>query len=413
LTCIERKFYNSSMDGIEKLKEIKQYMDVEDPETTSSSLLPPLLAEDQELPSCHSAIPQDTKAKADSLPIFHATMQGGRKVPILKTVLTSACERNCYYCAFRSGRDMRRHTFKPEELASIYLSMYTSGAVKGIFLSSGVAGGGIRTQDKLIAAAEVLRNKFHYRGYLHLKIMPGSEYDQVVRTMELADRVSVNLEGPTTERLSRLAPQKMFLEELLTPLRWVEEIRNNQPAVKTWNGRWPSSTTQFVVGGAGESDLELLRASDYLYRKLRLRRAYFSGFKPVEGTPLEGQQAVNPWRTHRLYQASFLLRDYGFTYEDLPFASTGDLPLQEDPKLAWARVNLSQTPLEVNRADLQQLLRIPGIGQRGARAIISARQRNRLNDLNDLKSLGVYSERAAPFILLSGRRPAFQLGLFE
>jgi predicted DNA-binding helix-hairpin-helix protein len=245
-----------------------------------------------------------------------------------------------------AGHDMRRHTFKPEELASIYVNMYTSGAVKGMFLSSGVAGGGVRTQDRLIAAAEVLRYKFNYQGYLHLKIMPGAEYAQVERTMQLADRVSVNLEGPTTERLGLLAPQKIFLDELLKPLRWVEEIRLNQPPVKGWNGRWPSSTTQFVVGGVGDTDLELLRASDYLYRKLRLRRTYFSGFKPVSGTPLEQNPAVNPWRTYRLYQASFLLRDYGFTYEDLPFGFSGDLPLHEDPKLAWAREHLSQSPLE-------------------------------------------------------------------
>jgi predicted DNA-binding helix-hairpin-helix protein len=392
------------MDGMQKLLGIAEHMGVEDPDP-----LTPQVETGQELPACHTSAAKNER----TLPIFHSSLPNGQKVPILKTVLTSACERNCYYCAFRAGRDMRRYTFKAEELASIYMKMYTSGAVKGIFLSSGVAGGGVRTQDKLIAAAEVLRQTFNYQGYLHLKIMPGAEYAQVERTMQLADRVSVNLEGPTSERLSRLAPQKMFLEELLKPLRWVEEIRTSQPGSQGWNGRWPSSTTQFVVGGAGESDLELLRASDYLYRRLRLRRAYFSGFKPVEGTPLQEQPAVNPWRTYRLYQASFLLRDYGFTYEDLPFAVSGDLPLQEDPKLAWARMNLSQAPLEVNRADLQQLLRIPGIGQRGARAIITARQRHRLHDLDDLKFLGILSERAAPFILLSGRRPAFQLRLFE
>jgi predicted DNA-binding helix-hairpin-helix protein len=391
------------MDGMQKLLGLAEHMGVEDPDP-----LIPQVEPGQELPSCHTSAAKNER----TLPIFHSSLPNGQKVPILKTVLTSACERNCYYCAFRAGRDMRRYTFKAEELASIYMNMYTSGAVKGIFLSSGVAGGGMRTQDKLIAAAEVLRQKFNYQGYLHLKIMPGAEYAQVERTMQLADRVSVNLEGPTSERLSRLAPQKMFLEELLKPLRWVEDIRTSQPGNQGWNGRWPSSTTQFVVGGAGESDLELLRASDYLYRRLRLRRAYFSGFKPVEGTPLQEQPAVNPWRTYRLYQASFLLRDYGFTYEDLPFAVSGDLPLQEDPKLAWARMNLSQAPLEVNRADLQQLLRIPGIGQRGARAIITARQRHRLHDLDDLKSLGILSERAAPFILLAGRRPAFQLRLF-
>jgi predicted DNA-binding helix-hairpin-helix protein len=403
LTGNEQKFYNTCMDGMQKLLGIAEHMGVEDPDP-----LTPQVETGQELPACHTSAAKNER----TLPIFHSSLPNGQKVPILKTVLTSACERNCYYCAFRAGRDMRRYTFKAEELASIYMKMYTSGAVKGIFLSSGVAGGGVRTQDKLIAAAEVLRQKFNYHGYLHLKIMPGAEYAQVERTMQLADRVSVNLEGPTSERLSRLAPQKMFLEELLKPLRWVEEIRTSQPGSQGWNGRWPSSTTQFVVGGAGESDLELLRASDYLYRRLRLRRAYFSGFKPVEGTPLQEQTAVNPWRTYRLYQASFLLRDYGFTYEDLPFAVSGDLPLQEDPKLAWARMNLSQAPLEVNRADLQQLLRIPGIGQRGARAIITARQRHRLHDLDDLKSLGILSERAAPFILLSGRRPAFQLRLF-
>jgi predicted DNA-binding helix-hairpin-helix protein len=398
------------MDGMQKLLALAEYMKVEDPDPSTPEGPPPV--EGQELPACHTSHPDSTQSKNKTLPVFHASVGGGRKVPIIKTVLTSACERNCYYCTFRAGHDIRRHTFKPEELAATYLSMYRSGAVQGIFLSSGVAGGGIRTQDRLIAAAEVLRNKFNYQGYLHLKIMPGAEYAQVERTMQLADRVSVNLEGPTTERLGLLAPQKLFLDELLRPLRWVEQIRMNQPATMAWNGRWPSSTTQFVVGGAGESDLELLRASDYLYRKLRLRRAYFSGFKPVEGTPLENQQAVNPWRTHRLYQASFLLRDYGFSYEDLPFASTGDLPLHEDPKLAWARENLSQAPLEVNRADMQQLLRIPGIGIRGARAIVTARQRHRLNELEDLKSLGILSERAAPFILLSGRRPAFQLRLF-
>jgi predicted DNA-binding helix-hairpin-helix protein len=407
---MELKFYNVSMDGMQKLLELAEHMGVEDPDDRVPAGAPPAAGE--ELPTCHTSHPKNAKPKEEALPIFKASIGGGRKVPIIKTVLTSACERNCYYCAFRAGRDSRRHTFQSEELASIYMNMYNSGAVKGMFLSSGIAGGGVYTQDRLIAAAEVLRFKFNYQGYLHLKIMPGADYAQVERTMQLADRVSVNLEGPTTERLSLLAPQKVFLDELLKPLRWVEQIRSQQPAYKGWNGRWPSSTTQFVVGGVGESDLELLRASDYLYRKLSLRRAYFSGFSPVKGTPLEGQPAVNPWRTHRLYQASFLLRDYGFTYEDLPFAASGDLPLHEDPKLAWARENLSQTPMEVNRADLQQLMRIPGIGAHGARAIISARQRHRLKNLDDLKTLGVWSERAAPFILLSGRRPSYQLPLF-
>ncbi len=390
-------------------------MAVEDPEPVMPSTPAPV--EGQDPSDCpgykpHRTDPDRPTGKEDSLPIGYATLPGGKKVPMIKTVLTSACERNCYYCCFRSGRDFRRETFKPEELASTFLRIYQSGAVQGIFLSSGVAGGGVRTQDRLIDTAEVLRNRLSYRGYLHLKIMPGAEKEQIVRAMQLADRVSVNLEGPTTARLSQLAPQKLFMDELLRPLRIIEEVRKSQPGVRGWNGHWPSSTTQFVVGAVGESDLELLRAADYLHNRLKLARVYYSGFGPVAETPFEDHPRVDPWRTFRLYQASFLLRDYGFQYEDLPFSGEGQLPLNADPKLAWARENLSETPVEVNKADLQQLLRIPGIGPRGARAILAARRQQRLLSLQDLQGLGVVSKRAAPFVLLSGKRPVYQMPLF-
>ncbi len=292
------------------------------------------------------------------------------------------------------------------------MKIYQAGVAKGIFLSSGVAGGGMRTQDRLIAAAEILRHKLGYTGYFHLKIMPGAEQAQVERAMQLADRVSINLEAPTTEHLARLAPQKVFLEELLTPLRWVDQIRRSQPGINGWKGRWPSSVTQFVAGGSGETDLELLQTSEYLHQKLRLARVYFSGFAPVPDTPLEGQAPINPWRTHRLYQADFLLRDYGFGVEDLPFAASGSLPLDTDPKLAWARANLASQPIEINRADLHELLRIPGIGPHGARVILQARHQNRIRGIEDLKALGVSAQRAAPFILMDGRAAPAQLALF-
>jgi predicted DNA-binding helix-hairpin-helix protein len=297
-------------------------------------------------------------------------------------------------------------------MGQTFMKIYRAGVAKGIFLSSGVAGGGMRTQDRLIAAAEILRHKLGYTGYLHLKIMPGAEQVQVERAMQLADRVSINLEAPTTEHLARLAPQKVFLEELLTPLRWVDQIRRSQPGIKGWNGHWPSSVTQFVAGGSGETDLELLQTSEYLHQKLRLARVYFSGFAPVPDTPLEGQEPVNPWRTHRLYQADFLLRDYGFGVEDLPFAPSGSLPLDTDPKLAWARANLASRPIEINRADLHELLRIPGIGPHGARVILQNRRQNRIRGIEDLKALGVSTQRAAPFILMNGRAAPTQLALF-
>ncbi len=403
------------MDGIEKLVGMNQYMAVEDPEPVIPSTPAPVEGQDQSACPGYQpagAGPDCPTGKRDSLPISYATLPGGKKIPLVKTALTSACERNCFYCFFRSGRDFRRETFKPDELASTFLRIYQSGSVQGIFLSSGLAGGGVRTQDRLIDTAEILRNRLMYRGYLHLKIMPGAEKAQIERAMQLADRVSVNLEGPTTDRLSQLAPQKVFMDELLRPLRIIEEIRKNQSGTRGWNGHWPSSTTQFVVGAVGESDLELLRAANYLHKVLKLARVYYSGFGPISDTPFEDRPPVNPWRTYRLYQASFLLRDYGFQYEDLPFSGEGQLPLSADPKLAWARQNLSETPVEINKADLQQLLRIPGIGPRGARAILAARRQQHLQALEDLQGLGIVSKRAAPFILLSGKRPVYQMPLF-
>ena len=305
----------------------------------------------------------------------------------------------------------RRATFKPDEFAGLFNKLNESGAAQGVFLSSGLAGGGVRTQDKLLETAEILRKKHKFRGYLHLKIMPGAEKDQVYRAMQLADRVSVNLEAPNTERLAKLAPHKTFLEELLEPLKWVEEIRRTVPAYKFWNGRWPSTVTQFVAGGSDESDLELLTTTNWLNKNVRLKRAYFSAFHPIMDTPFENKSATDPMREHRLYQASFLLRDYGFELEDLPFTNDSNLLLNADPKQAWAQMNLMDNPIEINKADKRELIRIPGIGLKGAEAILSARRISQLRDLSSLKKLGIIAERAAPYLLFDGHRMAAQMKL--
>ncbi len=351
-------------------------------------------------------------AKRNSLGIYDATAPGGKTIPLLKTLLTSACERDCYYCPFRARRNFRRATFKPEEMARTFDELQRARIADGLFLSSGIAGGGMKTQDRLIDTIDILRNHLHYRGYVHLKIMPGADRDQLLRTMQLADRVSINLEAPNMRRLADLAPHKVFLEELLRPLQWADEIRRTQPARFGWNGRWPSLVTQFVVGAVGESDLEILSTSAYLIKQLRLARTYFSAFSPVIDTPLENKPPENPWREHRLYQSSFLLRDYGFDLEDLPFESNGYLPLDVDPKIAWAQVNLRETPIEINRADRRELLRVPGIGPKGVEAILAARRQGKLRELQDLKAIGVIAVRAAPFVLLDGQRPVQQLPLW-
>jgi predicted DNA-binding helix-hairpin-helix protein len=338
--------------------------------------------------------------------VHQAVMPGGKRIALLKTLQTSACERDCYYCPFRAGRDFQRVSFSPDELARAFLGLYRRGVAEGIFLSSGIAGGGPQTQERVTATAKLLRQSYDFRGYIHLKIMPGAERGQVAEAMRWADRVSVNLEAPNDHRLSLLAPHKTFTEELLQRLRWVQEIRREMP------GPSPSSTTQFVAGGAGESDLELLSTTDYLYREIGLARAYFSGFNPVPDTPLENQPPLPPLREHRLYQASFLLRDYHFEVEELPFEGDGNLPLEADPKLAWARSHLSQAPVELNRAQPEALLRVPGIGPKGARKVLSARRRGTLRELSDLRQLGIVPSRVAPFVLLDGRRPAHQLSLW-
>lgn len=361
---------------------------------------------DEEFNSCPS---RQTFSKEKHLILYQAKTPQGKPVRLLKTLLSSVCERDCFYCPFRVGRDKRRATFHPEEFAQVFMQLYRAGIADGLFLSSGLAGGGIRTQDKLLDTAEILRDKLGFRGYLHLKLMPGAEKEQVLRAMQLADRVSINLEAPNAERLSQLAPHKGFFNEIVQLLQWVEQIRRSLPAHQGWQGRWPSAVTQLVLGAAGESDLEILQTSEWLFRSLKLSRTYYSPFRPVPDTPLENHPPANLLRQRRLYQASFLLRDYGFRLNDLTFGKDSNLPLEIDPKKAYAERHLRETPLEINRATPQQLLRVPGVGLQGVQRILQARQHTLLTDLCQLKKLGIETHRAAAYLLLNGRRPTRQL----
>ncbi len=410
-------FYNWDMDALTKLKFLADNAILEPAEEVTLNP-PPHIAPcgieigDPKAGANHTSAKSPAPTTQQALGIHHAKMPGGKTIPLLKTMLTSACERNCYYCPFRAGRDMRRVTVKPEEMAQSFMDLYRAGVAEGIFLSSGIIKGGVTTQDKLIDTVAILREKHNFRGYVHLKVMPGAEKAQVERAMQLANRLSVNLEAPNDKRLALLAPKKDFWEELVRPLQWIEEIRQSQPGQKGWNGRWPSSVTQFVVGAVGESDLELLSTTEYLYQKLRISRAYFSSFRPLPDTPLEHLPPSDRLREHRLYQTSFLFRDYGFDLEDLPFSQDGNLPLEIDPKLAWAQMNLRENPVELNRAERQELLRVPGIGPISAQTIIQSRRQGILRDIADLQAIGVQTKNLKPFVLLDGRRPNYQLPLW-
>jgi predicted DNA-binding helix-hairpin-helix protein len=243
--------------------------------------------------------------------------------------------------------------------------------------------------------------------------MPGAEKDQIFRAMQLADRVSINLEGPNETSLNKLAPRKVFLDQLLRPLKIIEQIRQSHPAHLAWKGYWPSSCTQFVVGAVDETDLDLLQTTDNLRTHFKISRAYFSSFSPVLDTPFENLPPSNVWRMNRLYQAFYLLRDYQFSLEDIQFSGTGHLDLKKDPKLAWAEEHLEHQPIEVNTADYEQLIKIPGIGPQMAHKIILSRRYDKIRDISDLRKFGASARRAARFILLDGRKPAYQAPLFN
>jgi predicted DNA-binding helix-hairpin-helix protein len=263
--------------------------------------------------------------------------------------------------------------------------------------------------DSLIACVELVRSRYAFDGYIHLKILPGASEAHIERALQLAHRVSINLEAPGPERLAAIAPSKDFGRELIEPMRVVKRL------IDASGGRLAPAgqTTQFVVGAAGEPDREILGTTSELYRNLDLKRAYFSAFQPVPGTPLDGLQPTPAWREHRLYQADWLLRFYGFGFEDLVFDTDGNLARQADPKMIYAQAHPELFPVEVNRASREELLRVPGLGPRSVDRLLRWRREGCLRDVSDLGKAGAVPGRAASFVLLDGKRPPHQLPLWK
>ncbi len=340
--------------------------------------------------------------------IYPAVRPDGRTIKMLKILQTNACERNCFYCATRRGRDIPRTTFQPDELAQTFDQIRRAGLAEAIFISSGVAGGSTRTMDRMLATAELLRHKFEFRGYLHLKLMPGADSGAIECALQLADRVSVNLEAPTSEYLARLSPTKLYAEELLAPLQTARRLMNGNPALAQ-----KTMTTQFVVGAAGETDREIAGRASQLYRDLDLARVYYSAFQPIPDTPLEEHAPTPLIREHRLYQTDFLFRRYGFAFDELVFDSSGNLPTEYDPKTMWAAYHPEFFPIELNRASKEQLLRVPGLGPISVTRILAQRRTRKFRSIEQVMRTGADSQRAAPFILLDGHRVAHQLALFD
>jgi len=357
--------------------------------------------------SCACGPSQHRQRGDNGLWIYPAALPSGQRVPMLKVLQAAGCERSCIYCVERCGGQGRAASLAPDQLATAFVDLYRSGRVFGLFLSSAIRGGAVATMDRMLGTAELLRRRHAFRGYIHLKMIPGSRPDQIERAMALATRVSVNMEAPTAAHLARIAPGKKFDEQILAPMRQVAR------AIERGQFARAGQTTQFVVGAAGEADREVMGAAVQGYRELKLARVYYSAMQPIAGTPVAERAPIPFEREHRLYQVDFLLRSYGFSLDEIHFDEAGALPLHTDPKTLWAQTHPERFPVEINKARLEDLVRIPGIGPRSAKRLLGMRLQQRLRDVGALRAAGASWKIASPFVLLDGKPAERQLRLFS
>ncbi len=355
--------------------------------------------------SCACGPAQHRQRGDDGLWIYPAALPSGKRVPMLKVLQASGCERSCIYCAERCGGRGQPARLEPEHLAKAFVDLHRQGRVAGLFLSSAIRGGAIATMDRMLATAELLRGRHAFRGYIHLKMIPGSRPDQIERAMALATRLSMNMEAPTAAHLKKIAPGKNFQAQIMEPMQQVARAIDRGQFARA------GQTTQFVVGAADETDQDIAGATAAGYQSLGLARVYFSAMQPIAGTPTEGRTPVPFMREHRLYQVDFLLRSYGFALGEIHFDATGALPLDADPKTIWARKHPERFPIEVNQAPLADLMRVPGIGPQSAKRLLQMRRRERLRDERALRAAGASWRIASAFVLLDGRPADRQLRL--
>lgn len=383
--------------------------------------------------------------------ICHSYTPDGRCMSLFKTLYTNKCIYNCKYCY--SNTCKHKMSFTPEEYARTFMKLYAMNVAEGVFISSGVCRSADDTTEDMLEAVRLLRNKYNFQGYVHFKCLPGVSQSLLREAIFLSDRISINSEASTKEFLSQIAEQKDYMNDIITRQKWLKHLRvkQNQKTLKRlkdlkqdnpkkfetqekkikqyrpdgyksfkWDGA-PilngGQTTQFVLGAAeDESDLDLLKRTDWQYKTIDLRRAYYSAFIPIEGTPLEGRNAAPLEREHRLYQADWLLRIYHYKLDDLKEVLTeeGNLP-KGDPKIHFAREYFKDKNLvDPNKATYQELLRVPGIGPVSAKRIINLRSKKfKIKSRQDLKSIGVVLKRAEPFIKINGKKQTTITNFFD
>ena len=356
----------------------------------------------------------DRKGKKDGMGnsiaagICHSFSTDGRCISLLKILMTNYCIYDCKYCKNRVSNDIPRAAFTPEEIAKLTIDFYRRNYIEGLFLSSGIIGNPDYTMELMYQTIFLLRHKYHFYGYIHVKGIPGADARLIERIGYLVDRMSVNLELPTADALRELAPNK-HRKNILKPMRQIQnginENRNDlvvyKHAPKFVSG---GQSTQMIIGATPESDYQIVQVAESLYQKFQLKRVFYSAFVNVnEDASLPALTSGPPLlREHRLYQADFLLRFYGFEAKELLSEKHPNFNVFLDPKADWALQHLDLFPMEINRVSYEMLLRIPGIGVKSAQRIVRARRNGRL-DFDHLKKIGVVLKRALYFITCNGK----------
>ena len=352
--------------------------------------------------------------------ICHSFSADGRCITLLKVLFTNVCVFDCAYCASRCSNDVPRASFRPRELADLTMEFYRRNYIEGLFLSSGVLKSPDYTTERIIECLRILREEYGFRGYIHAKAVPGTSSDLLAALGLLADRISVNMELPSSESLALLCPNKTR-DSIVAPMRQIREgiaedrdtralmrrdacyMAQRRPARKTRAFAPAGQSTQMIIGATPETDFQILNLSSSLYKTMHMKRVFFSAYLSVnEDGRLPQGNAVQLEREHRLYQADWLMRFYKFDAAELIDEGQPFLATDIDPKANWAINHLDRFPIEVNTAPYEELLRVPGIGVRGAKAIVGARRATALGEA-ELRKLGVAYKRARFFITCRGR----------
>lgn len=339
--------------------------------------------------------------------ICHSWSDDGRCISLLKLLFTNYCIYDCAYCVNRASNDLPRAAFTPDELVDITMNFYRRNYIEGLFLSSAIFKSENHTMELLLKAVKKLRDEENFNGYIHLKAIPGADDRLIKEAGKYVDRMSVNIELPSDKGLKLLAPQKNR-KAIIKPMGLIESnIRQRREEKKKYKST-PNfvpggQTTQLIVGATPDNDLNILTLTESLYKQFRLKRVYYSAYVPVSSHPNLPTIGSPPLlREHRLYQADWLLRFYGFRANELLNGKNPNFDENLDPKCDWALRNIHEFPIEINRADYETLLRVPGIGVKSAKKIVMARRYNSLA-YDDLKKIGIVLKRAKYFITCKGR----------